>query len=184
MGARTDPNYRRFVFLDAVRSTRLRAATGVAGGFDVAPRLRATADDFATAVRDVADFVLAAAAPGARADEGAVFAAAGARWVREIFEAVVRGVGGFAADSERFATRPPRGAVTRRAAGFDPFGAQRATSGALRGARVFTVRRVVPEGARPAFSSTSATACSSDNESTASRSGSVAFVAPCLTYGP
>ena len=116
MGARTDPNYRRFVFLDAVRSTRLRAAAGVAGDFDVAPRLRATADDFATAVRDVADFVLAAAAPGARADEGAAFAAAGARWVREIFEAVARGVDGFVADSERFATRPPRGAVTRRAA--------------------------------------------------------------------
>src|SRR6185295_2544458 len=55
------------------------------------------------------------------------------------------------------------------------------TAGALRGARVPTVRRGEREGLRPAFSSMSATASSSVSESTLSRSGSVAFVVPCLT---
>ena len=51
-------------------------------------------------------------------------------------------------------------------------------TGALRGARVPTVRRGEREGLRPALSSTSPIASSSVSESTLSRSGNVAFVAP------
>ena len=57
----------------------------------------------------------------------------------------------------------------------------RAGAASLRGARVLTLRLVVPGVVRPAFSSTSATASSSDSDSTALRSGSVAFVEPCFT---
>ena len=57
----------------------------------------------------------------------------------------------------------------------------RVGTGGLRGARVVTLRLVVAGAVRPAFSSTSATASSSDSDSTALRSGKVAFVEPCLT---
>jgi hypothetical protein len=57
----------------------------------------------------------------------------------------------------------------------------RAGAASLRGVRVLTLRLVVPGVVRPAFSSTSATASSSDSDSTALRSGKVAFVEPCFT---
>ena len=157
---RAGGRYRRFVFFAASRAVDLRAIaeTGALIPGDArAVRLAVVPVAVLGAARGVA-FALPSGVPraGVRAAFGAVRKAG-------VFRAGVAGV--FADDG------------LRAGAG------SAAVSGAFRGARVPTLRRG-ERVSRPAFSSTSATASSSDSVSTALRSGSVALMLPCFTYGP